>query len=96
MTEGSFKGIFDAAREEESEKSDSQISKKKVSQTSEKSDSQITEEEIKANLCIKIPKSLRNYWIGSARTEGTTVTAVLTQYLTERYGTPDNPRNSDS
>jgi hypothetical protein len=45
-------------------------------------------EEKAANLTIKIPLSLRQHWVGEAKKQGTSVTAVIIDALTNRFGTP--------
>jgi len=40
------------------------------------------------NLSIKVPKSHRLHWLIAAKTEGTSLTAVIKEALTERFGVP--------
>lgn len=40
------------------------------------------------NLVAKVPLSHRNHWVGEARKEGKTLTAVVSELLTHRYGPP--------
>jgi len=42
------------------------------------------------NLVAKVPLSHRNHWVGEARKEGKTLTAVVSELLARRYGTPGN------
>lgn len=46
-------------------------------------------EEPSVNLCVKVPRSLRQHWAAEAKREGTTMTAVIVEALAERFGTPD-------
>jgi hypothetical protein len=40
-------------------------------------ENQITEPDV--NLCVKVPKSLRQHWAAEAKRQGTTMTAVIVQ-----------------
>lgn len=54
-----------------------------------KPDDQITSEP-EANLCVKVPKSLRQHWAAEAKRSGTTMTSVIVEALTQKFGLPDN------
>lgn len=41
------------------------------------------------NLCAKVPLSLRQHWAAEAKRGGTSMTAVIVEALTERFGTPE-------
>ncbi len=45
-------------------------------------------EEKVANLTIKVPLALRQHWAGEAKKQGTSLTAVIVEALTERFGKP--------
>lgn len=45
-------------------------------------------EEKTANLSIKVPLALRQHWVGEAKKQGTSLTAVIIEALTKRFGTP--------
>ena len=47
-------------------------------------------EEKQVNLCVKVPESLRRHWAIQAKIQGVTMTAVMVEALTERFGKPDN------
>lgn len=59
-----------------------------------KPDSQTTSppapEEKQVNLCVKVPESLRRHWAIQAKIQGVTMTAVMVEALTERFGKPDD------
>lgn len=40
------------------------------------------------NMTIKVPKAWRQHWVSKAKGEGSTLTAVIIDALTERYGRP--------
>lgn len=42
------------------------------------------------NLSIKVPVSLRRHWVSEAKRKGTTLTAVIIESLSNRFGRPDN------
>lgn len=46
-----------------------------------------TEPEV--NLCVKVPKSLRQHWAAEAKRSGTTMTAVIIEALTAKFGKPE-------
>lgn len=41
------------------------------------------------NLCIKVPKSLRQHWAAEAKRKGTTLKAIISQALEEILGLPE-------
>ncbi len=64
------------------------------SQITGKPDSQITSppapEEKQVNLCVKVPESLRRHWAIQAKIQGVTMTAVMVDALTQKFGLPDD------
>ena len=44
---------------------------------------------LEVNLSIKVPKSRRQHWAAEAKRHGTTLTAAITEALSERFGEPD-------
>ena len=52
--------------------------------------SQLGLEEKQVNLCVKVPESLRRHWAIQAKIQGVTMTAVMVEALTERFGKPDD------
>jgi hypothetical protein len=51
-------------------------------------ENQITEPDV--NLCVKVPKSLRQHWAAEAKRQGTTMTAVIVEALSDRFGKPES------
>lgn len=48
-----------------------------------------TNSEPEVNLSIKVPKSRRQHWAAEAKRQGITLTAVITEALSERFGEPE-------
>jgi hypothetical protein len=40
------------------------------------------------NLSIKVPRSRRQHWAAEAKRQGTTLTAAITEALSQRFGEP--------
>lgn len=60
-------------------------------QISGKPDSQIGKQpEKEVNLCVKVPGSLRRHWAAEAKRQGITMTEVMVEALTQRFGKPDD------
>ena len=58
-----------------------------------KPDSQIETqlpEEKEVNLCVKVPISLRQHWVAEAKRQGITMTSVIVEALSDKFGKPDN------
>ena len=41
-----------------------------------------------ANLCVKVPLELRQWWSAHSKLQGITLTEVIIEALTERFGKP--------
>ena len=88
---GKYKDLIDKAK-----KTKNQASKKSDDQKTGKPESQIEGEEAQlpeekeVNLCIKVPISLRQHWAAEAKRQGTTMTSVIVEALSEKFGKPDN------
>lgn len=41
------------------------------------------------NLSIKVATSRRRHWVAEAKRQGTTLTAAITEALSERFGEPE-------
>jgi hypothetical protein len=75
---GKFGDLIKKARDPESQKS----GKKPVIEKA-----QVDEPEV--NLCVKVPKFLRQHWAAEAKRQGTTMTAVIIEALKVRFGEPE-------
>lgn len=64
--------------------------RKQESQKSRKAElDRETNSEPEVNLSIKVPKSRRQHWAAEAKRQGITLTAVITEALSERFGEPE-------
>ena len=59
---------------------------------SSKPDSQQTSkpkaDDPEVNLCVRVPKSQRQWWAGQAKMHGTTMTEVIKAALIDKFGSP--------
>ena len=71
-------------------KPDDQIASKPDSQVTgqPEPDSQIKEKPV--NLCVKVPESWRKHWAIQAKIQEITMTDVMVEALTQKFGLPDN------
>jgi hypothetical protein len=53
-------------------------------------DNQIKEKQV--NLCVKVPESLRRHWAIQAKIQDITMTDVMVEALTQKFGLPDNQK----
>jgi hypothetical protein len=51
---------------------------------------QAVEAQQDVNLSIKVPKSRRQHWAAEAKRQGTTLTAAITEALSQKFGEPDD------
>jgi len=64
--------------------------RKQDNQITSKPDDKITSEpEEEVNLCVKVPKSLRRHWAAESKRTGITMTSVIVEALTARFGKPE-------
>lgn len=79
---GKFGDIIGKAKE--TSKPDNQNSGKPKSQKKVVA----TEPEKMVNLCVKVPKSLRQHWAAEAKRQDITMTEVITEALNQKFGKP--------
>ncbi|WP_030008178.1 hypothetical protein [Picosynechococcus sp. NKBG042902] len=79
---GKFGDIIGRAKQ--TSKPDNQISDQQNNQQSDQS----TETEKMVNLCVKVPKSLRQHWAAEAKRNGITMTEVIIDALNQKFGKP--------
>ena len=79
---GKFGDIIGKAKQ--TSKPDNQTSGKTEGQTQKSK----TEVEKMVNLCVKVPKSLRQHWAAEAKRQGITMTEVITEALSQKFGKP--------
>ncbi len=82
MASGKFGDIIGKAKQ--TSKPDDQISGKQDNQQSDQS----TETEKMVNLCVKVPKALRQHWAAEAKRNGITMTEVIVEALNQKFGKP--------
>ena len=51
-------------------------------------DNQVKEKQV--NLCVKVPESLRKHWAIQAKIQDITMTDVMVEALTQKFGLPDD------
>lgn len=71
-------------------KPDSQITSKPDNQTAGQPDSNSQVKEKQVNLCVKVPESLRRHWAIQAKIQDITMTDVMVEALTQKFGLPDD------
>lgn len=87
-------------RQAKQAKPDDQITKEPDNQTSGSPDNQTTRqpeqepeiqvEEKRVNLCVKVPESWRKHWAIQAKIQDLTMTDVMVEALTQKFGLPDD------
>lgn len=87
---GKYGDLIQKAREGESS-----VAEGADVQTTRKPDNRITSEpenqkEREVNLCVKVPESLRRHWAAEAKRRGITMTEVIVEGLTKKFGKPDS------
>ena len=65
---------------------DSEKTKKVESNQTSNTENQETIKEDMVNLSIKVPRRLRQKWVAESRLRGTTLTAIITEYLKLELG----------
>ena len=86
MSNGKYGDLIKQARKQENQKArkpDDQI----LTQPENQSTSEPEEE---VNLCVKVPKSLRRHWPAESKLTGITMTRVIVEALTARFGQPES------
>lgn len=89
---GKFGDIIQKAREQESQLSGLQDGKTHLADKEQMSglpDDQTTREP-EVNLCVRVPKSMRHHWAVEAKRTGVTMTSVIIEALTAKFGLPDD------
>lgn len=84
---GKYDGVIQAARGKSS-KEENQISGSPETQITIKPESQESGKPVEVNLCVKVPKPLRQHWAAEAKRRGTTMTEVIVRALKAEFGEP--------
>lgn len=84
MSNGKYGDLIKQARKQENQ----QASKPDDQMTSQP---EVTDEatEPEVNLCVKVPVSLRRHWAAESKRTGITMTSVIVEALTARFGKPE-------
>lgn len=69
---------------------DNQITSKPDDQVSGQPEAGVQVKEKQVNLCVKVPQSLRRHWAIQAKIQDITMTDVMVEALTQKFGLPDN------
>lgn len=87
---------------QEARGSDNQVTETSINQVARKPDDQIDgfqnnqetikPEEKQVNLCVKVPESHRRYWAAMSKLQGITMTDVMVEALTQKFGLPNNQK----
>ena len=85
-------------RQAKQAKPDDQSASQPDNQVTSQPDDQIIEppdrggsvKEKQVNLCVKVPESLRRHWAIQAKIQDITMTDVMVEALTQKFGLPDD------
>jgi hypothetical protein len=89
MTTGRYGDLIKKAREPENQNANLPESQNTGLPESQNTGLPENQNEPEVNLCVKVPKSLRQHWAAEAKRQGTTMTAVIMAALSDRFGKPD-------
>lgn len=78
---GKYKHLIDKAKNQKPGKPENQIESD--------TETQVVEEK-EVNLCVKVPISLRQHWAAEAKRQGITMTSVIVEALTQKFGEPES------
>jgi hypothetical protein len=89
MTTGRYGDLIKKAREPENQNANLPETQNTGLPESQNTGLPENQNEPEVNLCVKVPKSLRQHWAAEAKRQGTTMTAVIMAALSDRFGKPD-------
>ena len=89
MTAGRYGDLIKKAREPENQNTGLEESQNTGLPVKQNTNLPENQNEPEVNLCVKVPKSLRQHWAAEAKRQGTTMTAVIMAALSDRFGKPD-------
>jgi hypothetical protein len=89
MTTGRYGDLIKKAREPENQNANLPENQNTGLPESQNTSLPENQNEPEVNLCVKVPKSLRQHWAAEAKRQGTTMTAVIMAALSDRFGKPD-------
>lgn len=74
-----YKDVFNARKLEENSSGNPEIQKSRSK----------TENEKQVNLGVKIDESRRRHWVGQAKLQGITISEVIVEALSKKFGEPE-------
>lgn len=89
---GKYGDLIKKARDpdyQENKKPDSQKAREPDYQIAKIEKERVNEEDKEVNLCVKVPKTLRQHWAAEAKRQGTTMTSVIVEALKAKFGEPN-------
>ena len=89
MTTGRYGDLIKKAREPENQNANLPENQNTGLPENQNTGLPENQNEPEVNLCVKVPKSLRQHWAAEAKRQGTTMTAVIMAALSDRFGKPD-------
>ena len=89
MTTGRYGDLIKTARESENQNANLLETQNTGLPESQNTGLPENQNEPEVNLCVKVPKSLRQHWAAESKRQGTTMTAVIMAALSDRFGKPD-------
>jgi hypothetical protein len=87
---GKFGDIIQKARKEENQINSPPQLEENKDQSVKPDDQKTSNPEV--NLCVKVPKYLRQHWAAEAKRSGVTMTSVIVEALTQKFGLPENQK----
>ncbi len=82
MNKPRYADIIQKARESEG----AELEQEEVEAPPENPNARVVEEMV--NLSIRVPKRLRMHWVAEAKRHDTSITAVITEALNAKFGSP--------
>jgi len=77
-------------RQAKQSKPDDQTTSKPDSQMASQPEVKNPVEEKRVNLCVKVPESWRKHWAIQAKIQDVTMTDVMVEALSQKFGLPDD------
>lgn len=86
-----FGAIIEQAKSQNAGKPEYKKTTKQENQNTRKPEKKIAKNAVvkDVNLSIKVPESRRRHWVSEAKREGTSLTAVILESLSKRFGEPE-------
>lgn len=82
-----YKDVFNARKLEKETSGNEEIQKTRQMEIQKKEEKKVEEKAV--NLGIKIAESRRRFWVGQAKLQGITISEVIIEALSKKFGEPD-------